>query len=220
MYPLEKIVSTNYTGWNRTRTQRAVCSACAAVMQGRPPFTMRLMSVIYREDGGLPLVDLTGGSRTMVEPEPGIYDLEYRGRRWGIRYRPGRVQLTSKADLRAALDLCLHPPDCRWFVSIADSGQKHHLPWAVCNDGPGPWAVQVDGLRVIGTPADMREIVGHVQALLRAGWPKGAIATQPSATLLARTLDIARQHWGPLQRWRGSPLMTLALMLVKRKKED
>src|SRR5690606_40925114 len=62
------------------------------------------------------------------------------------------------------------PPEGEWVVSVAESGQKHSLPYAVVNRGRARWRVRMDALDVDATPEDFRHVFAHVCALRARGF--------------------------------------------------
>jgi len=94
--------------------------------------------------------------------------------------------------MRVVVDTLADPPEGEWVVSVAESGQKHSLPYAVVNRGRAQWRVRMDALDVDATPEDFRHAFAHVCALRARGfsasagskpatiWPYGSITRKRS----------------------------------------
>ena len=130
--------------------------------------------------------------------------------------RPGLL-LTARNDMRPVARLLCDPPDGPWAVAVAESGQKHTLPWAAVNHGNGAWHARMDALDVHGTPADFGAILGRVASLRKAGFTAAEIeALDPGGKLKADNLPAWREHAGPLSPWRRSPLLHLACFIPNK----
>src|SRR5690606_31754397 len=88
-----------------------------------------------------------------------------------MRVCPTHLHFTSRADMRVVVDILADPPEGEWVVSVAESGQKHSLPYAVVNRGRARWRVRMDALDADATPEDFRHVFAHVCALRPAGSP-------------------------------------------------
>src|SRR5690606_6510573 len=129
----------------RARSDR-VCEGCAWAVTGRGMDQVRMWTTVAR----------AGREWRPWEPQAA---------------RPGRHRhSTSRADMRAAGDTLADPPDSEWVVSVAESGQKHSLPYAQVNRGRGRWRVRMDALDIDATPDEFAHVFAHVCALRRAGF--------------------------------------------------
>jgi len=150
---------------------------------------------------------------------------------------PGML-LTARNDMRPVAALLASPPDGPWCVAVAESGQKHSLPWAPVNHGQGPWAVQLDAARVPGDPATFRLALSRSAALRKAGFTAAEItALDPGGKLGSPlrekrggetvTLMTARDrlaawsaHSAALAPWRGSLVLFLANFMISKETLD
>ncbi|HEY9474599.1 MAG TPA: hypothetical protein VIS06_12210 [Mycobacteriales bacterium] len=175
-----------------------VCYACVWVCSGKPPDTVRMWTVAASEAAEF------GPSHPKA---PG----------WGNSH----LLLTARNDMRQVVDLLADPPDADWVVSVAESGQKHHLPYARINHGTGQWTVRMDAVDVTATPGQFRTVLGHVLRLRAVKFSAGAIETlDPGNGLTAATLPVWRAHAEPLAPWRGSPLLHLTCFVIKKEHMD
>lgn len=172
-----------------------VCEGCSWVMSGAPPNTYRMWSVVYREDReAAPSHEKAAQSR--VGPH---------------------THLAGKNDLRELVQILLEPPQARWAVSVADSGQIHTLPFAPINRGDG-YGVRFERVTVRTNAKTFGTVLHHVASLYAAGFSKEAIGTgdvNPSS-MLANGIDVWRLHARALRPWRGSPICDLALFLTNK----
>lgn len=114
--------------------------------------------------------------------------------------------------MRVVVNTLADPPEGEWVVSVAESGQKHSLPYAVVNRGRARWRVRMDALDVDATPEDFRHVFAHVCALRARGFsaediehlrmPIGRIKTGDD-------LAVWQHHAEALAPWRSSSLMHL-----------
>jgi hypothetical protein len=171
------------------------CCACTWSMEGKPPDTFRMWSVVWREDQKTPV-----GAGPSHWQAPGLY-------------------LTNKGDTSELLSMLLDPPRCRWAMAVADSGKIHTMVFAPINlAGSTHLAVRHERNDVRCLSSEFSEIHTHVEALLRAGYAKRDVLggnPQPSS-LLKRGIDVWRHHGLLLRRWSSSPLLALAVALSKK----
>jgi len=185
-----------FTGQNRIRGPRGthVCEACLWVM-----------------------------SRTT--PVPGRPPQE--GKRFGGNWRnyshlydgTGTYMNASKGEKPLVLAFLRAPHPGPWFCAVADSGQKHLLPWVPVNPGPGPGRVLFEE-REIALPAhgDARwAVFGDTAALLTAGATKEEIAAGsygPGAwQRCGEQVRAYEERWAPE---RGGAWHELAVFLAQR----
>jgi hypothetical protein len=167
-------------------------------MTGRPPDTLRLWSVAWRE-----------GERA-APSHPKAPDLG------------AEVHLTNKADPGELDRVLREPPPGRWVCSVADTGQIHVVPLAVVNRGAGPWQARYERLDVRSSPAEYVRVSGAMRALLAAGFYKSDVETgSPTpARLNAGGPALWREHDATLVPYRGGALFRLALFLQRSPKKD
>jgi hypothetical protein len=177
------------------------CPACAWALSGKPPHSVRLWTLACA-----PGSDLGASHPKSQQAVPGGH--------------PGLL-LTARNDMRPVAALLCDPPDGPWCVAVAESGQKHSLPWTSVNHGAGRWHVRMDALDVHGTPRDFSAILGHVTALREAGFPSAAIeAVDPGGRLNAENLPAWREHAAALSPWRRSPPLRLACFIPSKEHMD
>lgn len=175
----------------RAPASQWVCAPCTWTMTGRPPDTLRLWSLIYREDR-------PAAPSHAAAPALGA-----------------RIHLSNKAD-PSGIDVLLRaPPESPWVCTVADSGQLHVVPFAQVNRGP-TFCVRFERADVRGTAADYGVIADAQQALLDGGFSKADIASCPSPGHLSRALPLWRRHDAILAPHRGRPLFALSLFLRRR----
>lgn len=183
------------------RSADATCYPCAWALAGRPPASLRNWTVACAPGAGLGKLNPKSAA-VVASPRPGLL-------------------LTARDDMRAVARLLASPPDGPWCVAVAESGQKHSLPWTPVNHGARGWRVRMDALDVHGTPADFAAVLGHVAALRKAGFPASAIeAVDPGGRLTAQNLPAWREHAGPLSPWQRSPLLHLAAFIPNKEHLD
>lgn len=175
----------------------AVCVPCSWAFTGRPPDTLRLWSVVYREDR---------------PASPSHLKATALG---------GHTHLQNKADPSEFHRILASPPSGPWVCSVADSGQIHVLPFARVNRGPARWTVRFERHDVTAAPEEYRSLSEAMQSLYDAGFSKDDIATAPSPGRLFRAgIDLWRHHDSLLRRYRGGPLFTLSLFLLRKSEES
>jgi hypothetical protein len=132
------------------------------------------------------------------------------------------VQFTSRADMRQVAAALADPPEGPWLVSVAESGQKHTLPYTHVNSGGGAWTVRMDACDVTATPAQFRQVFSHALALRAAGFSAQQIETLTPAVaaLTPDRLPTWRHHAAALAPWRSSPLLHLAVFLPNKEHMD
>lgn len=182
----------------RTHSDR-VCEPCAWACTGRGMDQVRMWSIVARTDKTLP-----------PSNPKAIFATDH-------------LHFTSRADMRTVVDTLAHPPKGEWMVSIAESGQKHSLPYAVINHGQGRWKVRMDALDINATPEDFTHVLSHVIALRTAGHSATAIESlTPHFATLKTLKDITlwEHHANHLTPWRSSPLLHLAVFLPNKEHLD
>lgn len=188
---------TDHSCWDRPDSDR-VCGACLWVCSGRPPATIRMWTVV-----AAPAVDLPPGSEKAPWSAAGVH-------------------LTNRGNTRALIDLLASPPDGPWVASVATSGQKHVLPYALINQGPGHWTVRVEDTNVSATPWQWRHVHENALALRRLGVRDADILTgQPGPYLSTLDdLELWRHHSDQIVAHTGSPLLRLALWTITKEIDE
>src|SRR5690606_3053909 len=133
------------------------------------------------------------------------------------------LHFTSRADMRVVVDTLADPPGGEWVVSVAESGQKHSLPYAVVNRGRARWRVRMDALDVDATPEDFRHVFAHVCALRARGFSAEDIEhlRMPVGRITAGADVAVWQHLAEaFAPWRSSSLMQLAVFLPNKEHLD
>lgn len=178
----------------KRRDATHVCVPCVWLLGGKPPDTFRLWSVVYRTD------------RIAAPSNPkATYD-----------HGP-HTHCTSKSDVSEIVDVLLSPPDGPWICGVADSGQIHILPWSTINRGR-EWSVLYERVRVDSDSNTFARVLYHVTSLLAAGFIREDVETlAPHPSKLAKYgLEVWRQHARPLEQWRRSGLLALAIALTRK----
>jgi hypothetical protein len=194
------VISDSFTDQDQALVSASpwLCRGCTWSMTGRPPDTLRLWTVVYREDG-----------TSFPAAHPASKDLG------------PRIHLQNKADPSGARAILMAPPAGRWVCSVADSGQIHTLPFAPVNDGAGRYGVRFERATIWTTPAEYRRIDAAIRELQAAGFSKEDIAGRPSPyRLTSETIAIWRRLEPTLAPYRGGPLLDLALFLTRKDKPD
>jgi hypothetical protein len=185
----------NFTGQNRVRSPLAehICEACVYVMARSSPVLGR-------------------------PAKPGM-QFGPNHRNYSHLFEAPAVYVNASKGEKPALRewLAREKRGC-WFAAIADSGQKHVLPWAPWN-GPGRGGLVLFDEQLVDVP-DSLALVETMTELLTAGATKDEIGSG----------DYRPQAWircmVPLQAFelahasqRGSAWFTLALWLAQRDEE-
>lgn len=198
---VDDVVTDSFTDQDQAlaSTSPWLCIACSWAMTGRPPDTLRLWSIAYREDG---------------VPWPANHP--------ACTLPIGRIHAQNKADPSAFRSLLRTPPETgSWICSIAIGGQIHTLPFAPVNRGADRYGVRVERVTVWTTPRQYIAIDDAIAALLSAGYTKQDIAEEPfPGRLLTCGIDIWRAQQSVLAPWRGSGVLELALFLARKDKPN
>lgn len=182
----------------RARSDR-VCEACAWACTGKGMDQVRMWTILARAD------------RTLPASNPKAV------------FAAAHLHFTSRADMRAVVETLADPPAGQWLVCVAESGQKHTLPYAQVNRGAGRWRVRMDALDIDAAPRDFRKVFAHAVALRQAGHTADEIEhLAPSFARLKTADDLNRwrHHASHLAPWRGSPLIHLAVFLINKEHMD
>lgn len=171
-----------------------LCMACLWCCSGKPPSTLRMWSIVAAPD-----VDLgPSHEKAFLRDTPGLL-------------------LTNRADPAPIARILADPPAGEWLATVAVSGQKHVLPYAVVNRGAGPWQVRMENTIVAATPETWRQVHVHARALRGLGVPADDVRVGAPRYLKTReSFDAWRGHAAPLEPYLGSPLLDLALWTITK----
>lgn len=178
-----------FTAPHSDRVGESTLWACS----GKGTSTLRLWSIICT-----PGSDLPASHEKAFLSAPGLW-------------------LGNRADPRPIVETLSHPPEGEWLVSIAVSGQKHVLPYATVNRGPGRWVVRMENTNVTATPAEWAHVHASARALRALGVPADDVLTG-SPGYLKRREDINRWRTisTTLTPYYNSPLLQLALWTITK----
>ncbi|MBP7881147.1 MAG: hypothetical protein KAZ70_01790 [Actinomyces sp.] len=196
--PADRALGANFTDRSMFHAPQAdrVCWACAAVCSGKPPATLRMWTVVAAPDRALP------PSAEKAAAWIGQHD---------------GVCLTSKADTTPLIDVLLDPPSGEWLVSVAESGQKHVVPYATVNVGSSG-TIRMETLDIPYTREDWQHVFMHALVLRRLGIPAADVLAGTPRYLKTRTdLEVWLQHSDRLAVWVNSGLLRLALWAITKK---
>lgn len=193
-------LSSGFAGWEAAAAIQSdrVCAGCFWVMTGVPPKTFRLWTVLYAPGADLP--DSLPAAPLSV---PGVY-------------------LTNRSSTLPVAHVLLDPPESEWALAIAQSGQKHVLPFTEVNPGGSPYRVRYESVEVRADADQIRELLAHVLALRAAGFSAADIQDgRPSSSKVqVELLRLWRQHYPHIAPYRTSPLLELVLWLITKESID
>jgi hypothetical protein len=173
-----------------------VCVPCVWALSGKPPDTFRLYSVIWRTD------------RPLSASHPKA-----------VRVASGS-HLTAKNDLSEVRSILLDPPTdgSPWFCAIADSGQKHVVPFTPTNRGANQWVIRLERDDIHGSPAELGSLLHCCAVLYAAGFNREEILNgRPRAGKLIKAgFEFWRERDRFLNPRRGSALLDLAVFLLRK----
>lgn len=178
----------------RAKSDR-VCEACAWCVTGKGMDQIRMWTILARTDRPAP----------PSNPK--------------AAFAADCLHFTSRADMRAVADTLASPPAGQWVVAVAESGQKHVLPYTPLNQGADRWTVRMDSLNVTATPAEFRTALAHTAALRAAGHTTDEIAALMPALHRLKTLEAMkrwRHHADALAPWGGAPLLHLTTHMISK----
>ena len=172
-----------------------VCWACTAICSGKPPRTFRQWTVVAAP--GVKLAPSQEKAATWIGQHDGLC-------------------LTSKANTSPIIDTLLDPPDSVWVVSIAESGQKHVLPYADINHGDSG-VVRMETIDVAYDKPVFRHVFDHALALRRLGQSAEAI-TEGAPKFIKTRADLKtwHTHTDALNPYRRAPILKLALWTITK----
>jgi hypothetical protein len=192
---VDDVITDSFTDQDQAlvRDSALLCVACTWTMTGRPPDTLRLWSVAWREDGA--------AWPPSHDSAPKLGE---------------RIHLHNKGNPSAFRALLREPPSCRWICSIADSGQIHTAPFARVNRGER-YCVRYERVDVHATAAQYRDADDACRDLMARGYTKLDILGEPHPSrLIACGLEAWRLGMRRLAPVRGSALLDLVLFLLRK----
>lgn len=172
-----------------------VCVPCAWALAGKPPKTFRMWSVVVTE------------AHMLAPSLPGVpYPSD------------GHLHLCNRRDMSQITRILARPPGGAWAVCVAQSGQKHILPYTPVNHGDTAWTVRFEATNVTSTPGAFSTLLGAVASLRVAGHhTQTIVACAPNITALKGPGLEAWRTWEPVIRpYRESPLIELAAFLTTK----
>jgi hypothetical protein len=183
----------SFGGWQQMRwpSSDRVCRACSWSMEGMPPNTLRMWSILYRDDG----------VKSDVGPSLGE-----------------NAAGSNRANLIPILETLCCPPECTWAVGVAESGKVHVVPYMHTNKGDGLWAIRVDRITLRESPTKMRHDVFHFSSLLAAGFRAKAIVERnpPIKDLSKIGIDVWKKHIEALGPASAGQTERLVAMMIKK----
>lgn len=197
-HPSSAICGTNFTDHDLAcfPLSPVACRACAWMMSGRPPDTLRMWSLIWIDEW----------SRKPLQT-PSAPDLG------------PEVWLGNKGDLSPVVDLLSAPPDGRWAASIADSGKVHTAPSACLNSGADPWVVRYERYDVSSSPTAFQDAVDVVRLAYSVGYSRAAVCDRDAVsptTIKAMGITQYETVESELDGLRETPLLEMITTIVKK----
>lgn len=195
--PVESWSGASFTGQNRVRYPAGmhVCEGCVFVcsrlspVPGRPPKEGKKLGGNFR-------------NYSMLAEQRGAWTLE----------------TASKGEKPRVLSFLSREHSGTWFAAVADSGQKHVIPWAPLNP-PGRGGVVLFDEQLVQVPEDLA-LVQRMAGLLTAGATKAEIErgdySARSWQLCGVALEDFERESG---HERGGAWFALALWLAQRDEE-
>jgi hypothetical protein len=129
------------------------------------------------------------------------------------------LHLCNRRDMSAVVDILTGPPaGDSWAVAVAQSGQKHLLPYTPVNRGAGPWLARFEAATIASSPATFAGLLGAAADLRRTGHhPDRIREANPSIPALTGAgLDAWRRHASTIRPHAGSQILDLALYLTTK----
>lgn len=217
---LHATIGPNFTDYRRLANVDGtrLCVACSWALGGKPPKTLRMWTVVARLDQPAPVVQLGDKASAPVSGQ--------------------HLLLTNRRDLRPVASCLAWPPayGSPWLAAVAESGQKHCVPFATVNHGDQRWTVTLDGVDITSAPGEWRHVLAHTAALraARAAPARGTQSGSPAFTAAAvesGTAPVAafadahlvalwQHHIDRLRPWLGTPLLHLANLMITKEHAD
>lgn len=195
--PANRVLGTNYGDrklFNRPDSDLVGWPA-AAVLSGGGVTTFRMWTIIATPGRALPAS-------------------QEKAAAW-LGETPG-LCLTSKKDTTPVIDTLWDPPAGEWLIAVAESAQKHVLPYTQVNTGT-TGTVRFETLDVPYTQTNWRHVFTHALALRRLGIPAADVLKgTPRYLKTSSQLTQWREHDTALTGWHNSPLLRLALWVITK----
>ena len=169
-----------------------VCAACSWVMGGIPPHTLRMWCVIYGCDAG--------PSDPKAPPVSGFT----------LVNRSGTVRI---------IEAIRNHPKTPWFVSIAQSGQKHILPFTQANSGAEEeFTIRFESTNVRTTVEAFNETLALLTKLRAHGFSAEEITSGRlmSLHINVESVELWRACQERLFPIKSSPLVAMCLWLLTK----
>jgi hypothetical protein len=207
-------MGANFLGQNKVRCweSNAVCEACCCVTAWTTPMAMpvpgaELIAAANAEKKAVARAKkLAEGGKLGKERDLGW-------RLFSVLYEAGEVLAINKAGKPRILEWLRRPHKAPWFAAIADSGQKHVVPWCPVNAGPIGRVLFEERELTLGDFA----LVDDTSALLTAGATKDEIASgqyEPRTWMLCPdAIDAFEARWS---HERASSWFELSTWLAQR----
>lgn len=195
--PIDKALGANFLDRSLFHAHSPrVGPAALWVCCGKPPATLRMWSVVAT---------------------PGVAVAPSNPKAW-LQDVPG-LCLTNRADPRPVTATLLNPPVGDWVVTVAVSGQKHVVPYATINHGPGPWAVRYESTTVTSDPGTFGRILTAAANLRAAGHSTDDVLAGTPSMAACKTPDDL-EWWSRqsdiLTQYAHSGLLSLALWCLTK----
>lgn len=193
----KKAFGGNFTDFDSAKSPQSdcVCVPCLWSMSGKPPDTLRMWSVLFREDG----------------------KTSYTHEKAPITH-PG-LAFMNKSDMREAINMLLNPPDCAWFLALSDSGKIHTTPFAEMNHGLA-WTIRLERENISLNSTVFPDIFRTAGRLYMLGFSKAEILSGDCAVgkiaKQAENLPLIRELFWKLRIYTHSPILKLATFLLKK----
>lgn len=168
-------------------TSEVLCCACLWSLKGKPPNTLRMWSILYREEGSW---------TTTSHPDAPDFGTPFL--------------LTDSRQWVEVLRILQNPPSGRWAMGLTTNRKVHIAPFVRIRTGSRLCEALVDRVRTSWSPLEVQELIEHMVPLLKAGALRRDIAFgTPSSTSLSRVGKPLWHHFRALEPWRQSPLLAL-----------
>lgn len=222
--PVDKWMGSNFTDQPRARCSQSfvVCEACCYVTSRTSPVLGRAAQACSRCEGTLKIKNPRKG-KAEKKGDPcnkckGTGMNEFGGgfRNYSHLWEEGIGYVNaSKGEKKLLREFIGRKHMGPWFAGIADSGQKHVLPFTTMN-GPGVRGVVLFDETLVSIPAN-QSLIGDAFVLLTAGAAKAELLSgQFGEYAWKRCERLIRDFEASYLRIRGTSWFTLAIWLAQR----